>query len=118
MSVHQSQAWSDEPRRRDRRQEKRQAEEQPPPRPDTDPSLAAVDLVELDAAYKRAAAAGRDDTAARDRAVAAAMASTAQRRKAGPPGAPTPRQRAVAAQRWEQNREYVESRREDAPRRD
>ncbi|GAA3621618.1 hypothetical protein GCM10022199_27640 [Marihabitans asiaticum] len=93
-------------------------EEQAPPQTEPDPSLAAVDLVELDAAYKQAAAAGRDDGTARDRAVAAAMASTAQRRKAGPPDTPTPRQRTVAAQRWEQNREYVESQREDAPRRD
>lgn len=74
-----------------------------------------VDLWEIDAIYARSAANGMADTTAKSAAVDAAVQQAAMRRggrNQSPAGA-THRDRARAAQRWEQNREYVESRHEN-----
>lgn len=76
-----------------------------------DPSLGAVDLDVIDAMYAEAAADGRADSAALDRATIAALESRPRRQGADRVRrVPTRDQRAIAAQRWEQNRRYVEER--------
>lgn len=79
-----------------------------------------VDLWEIDAVYARLAAHGMADTTAKNAAVDAAVQQAAMRRGGharAAPGRSTHRDRARAAQRWEQNREYVESRHENVDRR-
>lgn len=75
---------------------------------------AAVDLYTVDAMYARSAANGMADSKGKHLAVEIAVDEAAERR-AGRNRRPAPatrRDRARAAQRWEQNREYVESRHE------
>lgn len=81
-------------------------------------STAAVDLYAIDTMYARSAANGMADNKGKNLAVETAVTDAAQQR-AGAPGRaapPTRRDRARAAQRWEQNREYVESRHEGIDR--
>lgn len=81
-----------------------------------DESPAWVDLWEIDAIYAQSAANGMADNTAKHAAIEAAT-HHAGARSGGPHRAPSPHDRARAAQRWEKNREYVESRYEDRDRR-
>lgn len=81
-----------------------------------DESPAWVDLWEIDAIYAQSAANGMADNTAKHAAIEAAT-HRASAQSGGPHRAPSPRDRARAAQRWEKNREYVESRYEDRDRR-
>lgn len=68
-----------------------------------------IDLSEVDALYATSAGRGLADTTAKHRAVdvAADHASSRQAQPGQPRPVPSSRERARAAQRWEQNREYV-----------
>lgn len=68
-----------------------------------------IDLSEVDALYAASAERGMADTTAKHRAVdvAADHAAARQARPGQPRPVPSARERARAAQRWEQNREYV-----------
>lgn len=81
-------------------------------------STATVDLYAIDAMYAQSADNGMADSKGKRLAVEAAVTEAAQRRAGGnrQAAAPTQRDRARAAQRWEQNREYVESRHESLDR--
>lgn len=81
-------------------------------------SSAAVDLYAIDAMYAQSAANGMADSKGKNLALEAAVTEAAHRRSGGtrPAAPPTQRDRARAAQRWEQNREYVESRHENLDR--
>lgn len=86
-----------------------------------DPSLRAVDLYAIDAMYADAAARGRADLESLDRVAEQAMRSGPGERRAGAEPrrmTPTRDQRAIAAQRWEQNRRYVEERQQRVARDD
>lgn len=76
-----------------------------------DESPAWVDLSEIDAMYAESASRGMADSAAKHESVEIAInhASDRQARPGQAPPAPSPRERARAAQRWEQNREYYET---------
>lgn len=75
---------------------------------------APIDLGSIDAAYAASADRGRGDDASRDLAVAvAAERATPPSRDGRPPIAPSNADRARAAQRWEQNREYTQQRQQD-----
>lgn len=72
---------------------------------------AAVDLYAIDKAYAKSASNGMADARGKSRAVDAAVEEAAAKRSGGGgdrTARPTQRDRARAAQRWEQNREYVE----------
>lgn len=112
---------SADPRREPAR---RNGEDNPPKRvQDADRELeettrdasASVDLYALDAMYAQSAANGMADSTGKALAVETAVAEAAQRRSGGT-RPPTRSDRARAAQRWEQNREYVESRHENRDR--
>lgn len=81
-------------------------------------SSGGVDLYAIDAMYAHSAAKGMADNRGKNLAVEAAVTEATQRRSTGnrQTAPPTQRDRARAAQRWEQNREYVESRHENLDR--
>lgn len=92
-----------------RRQDERRSQEADAYRRD---ARVAVDLYAIDKAYAKSASNGMADSHGKNRAVDAAVEEAAARRSGGDPNSraarPTRRDRARAAQRWEQNREYVE----------
>lgn len=80
-----------------------------------DESPAWVDLSEVDEMYAASAGRGMADTSAMNTAVDIAVERGAARqaRPGQPQPMPSQRERARAAQRWEQNREYVEARHQE-----